>query len=58
MKEENTMESMMSTERRVKKLTEDIEVLNRRARTIDVIFGIIIGSLITIATVICPLMLL
>ena len=52
------MESMASAEKRVEKLTNDIEILNRRAKTIDAIFGIIIGSLIVVATVICPLMLL
>ena len=48
----------MSAEKRVEKLTESIEVLNRRAKTIDVIFGAIIGFLVAIVTVICPLMLL
>lgn len=48
----------MSAEKRVEKLTESIEILNKRAKTIDVIFGTIIGFLIVVVTVICPLMLL
>lgn len=48
----------MSAEKHIEKLTESIEVLNRRAKTIDVIFEAIIGFLIVTVTVICPLMLL